>query len=55
MKYVIICVVQQATLIATFLYDLGVSWIDTGHGFHPMAAGALAIVLMLAPYLMAQD
>ena len=55
MKYLYILLAQTSVLAAVGLFNLGVSWIDRGHGFHPMAAGALAVVLLLVPYLMAGD
>lgn len=55
MKYLPIIGIQIMTLAAIAAYDLGLRWIDSNTGFHPMAAGAIAILLMLAPYLMADN
>lgn len=55
MKYLPIIATQIMTLAAIAMFDLGIRWIDSNTGFHPIAAGAVAILLMLAPYLIANS
>lgn len=46
--------IQAATIAAILGLDAGHSWLIEGHGLHPMAAGALAAVLLLGPYFYAR-
>ena len=50
MKYFAMILAQLAALAAMSLWNLGVMWIDIGHGIHPMAAGVGAVIVLLAPY-----
>ena len=44
-------VTQAAAGAAVLTLELGLSWVTTGYGLHPIAAGALATVLILAPWM----
>ena len=46
--------VQLAAFTALYVLTLGFEWIETGRGFHPVAAGALALALLIAPHLIPQ-
>lgn len=46
-----IFVIQFAAIAAVRLFDMGISWTQGELGFHPMAAGAMAIVLLLFPHI----
>jgi hypothetical protein len=41
---------QAATIAAILGLQAGHGYITAGHGLHPMAAGAIAAVLILGPY-----
>lgn len=52
MRTALLILTSQLTGIAALgLYDLGISWIDIGTGFHPMAAGIAALLILAIPYL----
>lgn len=50
-QHVKIIIVQTAAIAAVRLFDMGMSWTQGELGFHPMAAGALAIILLLFPHI----
>lgn len=50
-RYLKVICTQAATIMAVRLFDMGMSWTQGELGFHPMAAGALAVVLILLPYV----
>lgn len=52
MRTTLLVLTSQLTGIAALgLYDLGIAWIDIGAGFHPMAAGMAALLILATPYL----
>lgn len=46
-----IFVIQFAAIAAVRLFDMGLAWTQGELGFHPMAAGAMAIILLLFPHI----
>lgn len=53
MAYIKIIVIQVLAILSVRLFDMGVAWTHGELGFHPMAAGAISVLLILAPYVWA--
>ena len=53
MRYIKIIVIQVLAVLSVRLFDMGVAWTQGELGFHPMAAGAVSVLFILAPYVWA--
>lgn len=53
MSYIKIIVIQVLAILSVRLFDMGIAWTQGELGFHPMAAGAIAVLLILAPHVWA--
>lgn len=53
-RHASILLTQMLTALALMFTLEAHAWINTGHGFHPLAAGVLVTVFLAAPHLMAR-
>jgi len=51
MRYIKIVLIQVLAVLSVRLFDMGLAWTQGELGFHPMAAGAMSVLLILAPYV----
>ena len=54
MKYLTILFTQLFTILSVLTIGMGIDWIDTGFGLHPVLAGAIAVSTIAIPYLIAK-
>jgi len=54
MNHINVLLIQTTVFMAVLIALKGLDWIDIGRGLHPMFAGALVAVLILAPHLVSK-